>query len=397
MCCSVSPRTMVKFSDTILYASEVQDASGRIVHVLGYENTAQNNVGEDNTSKIGLKSFWHDLVDLVTTQNRNRTDEFVASRIAGDTSKLPAKSLKTNPKAAGNAMILPFPCVPRTMTKANVLDTAKCPTVLQDIAWALESEPTLHTPYLSFSMPETLRKVQIFEAAGIYTVVLAQDARDIPEALAQVPAEKRPGINPELFSAYAEWYPDWTFALCCFNNQDAKRALPLLWWYEPMNTDQLFLPALDCHTGDVPNLRARVSLDHTIAVGSYRLDTSIDAFVSSEKAKFESLKPKAESNNQSAKVLLPDLLSLGSDDEKMDRYEEEFRLDKFLKEKRQVSEVHYSEIVPDSLRTYLPRWVKGSFYRSAKMRNGDFICKLDHIISDKKFSLHRQLPPGSHH
>lgn len=42
----------------------------------------------------------------------------------------------------------------------------------------------------------------------------------------------------------------------------------MVWWYEPLDPKHLFLPALDCHTGDVPNLYASVAVDHAIAVGS---------------------------------------------------------------------------------------------------------------------------------
>ena len=36
-----------------------------------------------------------------------------------------------------------------------------------------------------------------------------------------------------------------------------------------MNADQLFLPGVDCHTGDVPDLDSNVAVDHVIAVGSH--------------------------------------------------------------------------------------------------------------------------------
>jgi hypothetical protein len=102
-------------------------------------------------------------------------------------------------------------------------------------------------------------------------VILAQDPRDIPSALNQVPRSTRPTLNPALFDAYARWYPNWTIALCCFNNRRARLANPLLWWYKPMYPDRLFLPAVDCHTGDVPDLDSPVAVDHVIAVGSYRM------------------------------------------------------------------------------------------------------------------------------
>ena len=45
MCCSVSPNTPVRFSDTVLYAAEVIGEAGEPVHVLGYQNKVQGSVG----------------------------------------------------------------------------------------------------------------------------------------------------------------------------------------------------------------------------------------------------------------------------------------------------------------------------------------------------------------
>ena len=38
-----------------------------------------------------------------------------------------------------------------------------------------------------------------------------------------------------------------------------------------MNPEQLFLPMVDCHTGDVTDLDSQVAVDHIIAVGSRRM------------------------------------------------------------------------------------------------------------------------------
>ncbi len=230
MCCSVSPGVSVAFTDTVLYGAEVIGEAGEPVHVLGYQNKVQGRVGW-LSQLAGWLPFGH----------------------------------------TGNAMILPFPAVPRTMTQANVLDTASCRGILQDMADAV-APPVPHASTwrrMSMLLSDEPR-VQVFQT-GIYTVVLADDPRDIPAALHRVPSSKRPTLNPALFDAYARWYPGWTMALCCFNNARARLADPLLWWYRPMRPDRLFLPAVDCHTGDIPDLDAQVSVDHVVAVGSHRM------------------------------------------------------------------------------------------------------------------------------
>ena len=214
MCVSLQP---ARLSRTILYGAEViHPDSGQVVHVSGYQNQAEN------------------LAD------------------------------------GPNAMILPFPAVPGSMSQHNVIDTKDCPHILQDMEKAI-----LDTKMRSFSLGTKSAgspQVEVFHH-GIYTIVLAQDAGAIPGALHRVEEHKRPPLNDAIFEAYSTTlYPDWAIALCCFNNRDAQDATPMLWWYEPSDPGELFLPTLDCHTGDVPDLNAMVRLDHTIVLGSYRME-----------------------------------------------------------------------------------------------------------------------------
>src|SRR5262245_36136200 len=133
MCCSVSPAVEVKFSDTILYAAEIVNSYNQIVHALGYQNRAQNNVN-------GSAQWWSKLKNSFT-------------------------------ESSGNAMLLPFPCLPRTMSSANVLETKDCPHILKNMAQALQPPPR-PTFAVSQSLDRSRAAVEIFEAAGIYTVVL---------------------------------------------------------------------------------------------------------------------------------------------------------------------------------------------------------------------------------
>lgn len=215
MCCSLGP---ARLSNTTIYAKEAMHPSGYLVHVVGYENKAQN--------------------------------------------------LASGP----NAMILPLPALPGSMGKANVLDTSAAPRILKDMAEAVTPKYRGGELSLGFTLRSTgmVPRVEVFQH-GIYTIVLAEDAAAIPDALDQVEPNKRPPLNRAIFEAYSKWYPAWSIALCCFNNEDARHATPMLWWYEPSDSSELFLPALDAHTGDVPDLNERVRIDHTIAVGSYRM------------------------------------------------------------------------------------------------------------------------------
>ncbi|MFC6017971.1 hypothetical protein ACFP2T_17350 [Plantactinospora solaniradicis] len=109
--------------------------------------------------------------------------------------------------------------------------------------------------------------VQVFEH-DVYTIVLASDPTLISTALSQVPPQRRPPVDPELLEFYRDVFPTHAVALCCFDNTRARRAKPLLVWYEPADPDRIVLPALDCHTGAVPDLDAPVRPDHWLLFGT---------------------------------------------------------------------------------------------------------------------------------
>ncbi len=361
MCCSVSPNIEVRFSDTILYAAEAVNLQGKTVHVLGYQNQAQNNVkgfNSVNYQPFQPTGFWDKLRKL-----------FASDSPKGISAKVE--------ESTGNAMILPFPCAAATMSKDNVLDTKNCPDILKDIAKAVKPPPRQMVGFAAQSYRPLAAAVQIFEAAGIYTVVLAQDARDIPAALNQVPKEKRPKLNPELFKAYAKWYPGWTVALCCFNNEELKEALPLLWWYEPMNPEKLFLPALDCHTGNVPKLDSQVIVDHTVAVGSCFTEKGCEPFEQSAFIRCGQCK------NQNP----PDMifcLSCGNS----------ISPGKVIA-LNEYKPVFYSHknIIPAQMKPYLLEQVMGGVYDKI-MPNGDFVCYIDEVRKGI-WNPVRSLPPNA--
>ncbi len=200
MCCTFES---ARLSNTILYIGEAA-VEGRVVHVLGYQNTAEN--------------------------------------------------LSYGP----NAMILPFPSA-EPMTQANVLDTSDVPDILRDYEkFAEKPRKLLGGPAAAAA------SYQVFES-GAYTVVLAPKASGILKGLHEVPAEKRPNISVKYLTAYARLYPKWPIALCCFNG-DKFVSQPMFWWYHPKNPGRLFVPGLDAHDGEPPRLDERVHPDATVIV-----------------------------------------------------------------------------------------------------------------------------------
>ncbi|GAA1183906.1 hypothetical protein F4556_007540 [Kitasatospora gansuensis] len=205
MCVSTN---RAEFSGTTLYTGRRRHPQHGVIHVLGYQNTA------------------------------------------------------VNLSAGANAMLLHLPG--RSMSPENFLSAGGCTDILSRMVDAVRPPGQLHERTRSASTP---RSVQVFDH-DIYTVLLAEDATQIPAALAQVPARKRPGIDPELLRFYADHYPEHTIVLCCFDNAEAKKASPLLLWYRPLDPDVLTAPALDCHTGGVPATDTPVVADHWVVFGS---------------------------------------------------------------------------------------------------------------------------------
>src|SRR5574338_43200 len=207
MCCTFE---VSKMSNTKLYAGQAEK-NGKTVHVLAYQNEATS--------------------------------------------------------SGPNAMVIPFPTSVK-MTQDNIIDTSEFKNFLTDITNASKTVTKgarfsrgLDDDSLSFSA----NFAEVFDV-GSYTVILADNVNQIPEALGRVPKAKRPNVSSDFLIGYGELYPDQPIAVCCWDG--AIEAEPLLWWYEPTDTTQLFIPTMDAHDGRAPKVGQKVDTDHTISVGA---------------------------------------------------------------------------------------------------------------------------------
>lgn len=208
MCCTFEKSEM---SNTRIYVGEAQ-RQGKLVHVLAYQNTA--------------------------------------------ISKGP------------NAMVLPFPTEVK-MGQENVIDTTKFKNFLEDIGEAsraiMKSAGSRGMTLGAASFDADGLRAEVFDS-GSYTVVLATNVWQIPEALSRVPAERRPSVSSDFLIGYNELYDGQPIAVCCWDG--SIEAEPMLWWYEPSNSNALFIPTMDAHDGKAPKLGVKVDTDHLISVGS---------------------------------------------------------------------------------------------------------------------------------
>ncbi|MFD9493116.1 hypothetical protein ACFWA1_16765 [Streptomyces sp. NPDC060005] len=201
-----------EFTGTTLYGGRLRHPEHGLIHVLGYQNTVAN------------------LAD------------------------------------GPNAMVLHLPTY--RMGRRNFLSVGTASDLLQSMVDAVKPVGARPLPdVLDWMGGDAVRAVQVFEH-DVYTVLLAHDPAALPAALARVPERRRPALGGELWRFYEERYPGQAVAVCCFDNKQAARAKPLLMWYPPIDPDVLTLPALDCHTGAVPDPGADVAVDHWVLFGT---------------------------------------------------------------------------------------------------------------------------------
>ena len=110
----------------------------------------------------------------------------------------------------------------------------------------------------------------VVEAYGDYDVVLAEDASDILDALEGVDPMRRPNRTPEL-EAMVAWYKatftDYAFVLACFNGNVNPRH-PIVVEYVPHNDNMLFIPGLEGHDGNLPQLGQPTGRNFRCAFGA---------------------------------------------------------------------------------------------------------------------------------
>ncbi|MFJ6674897.1 hypothetical protein ACIQMJ_27670 [Actinosynnema sp. NPDC091369] len=132
-------------------------------------------------------------------------------RLHGRVEVLGYQNRAVNLAAGPNAMVLHVPAV--GVTRENFLSAGRDGEVLTRMVEAVRSHVVpVDSP---MSMDWTDGGVEVF-AHDIYTVVLASDPTRIPQALEQVPPNRRPRVAAELFRFYGDVFPGHTIVLCCF-------------------------------------------------------------------------------------------------------------------------------------------------------------------------------------
>lgn len=104
---------------------------------------------------------------------------------------------------------------------------------------------------------------------GDYDVVISEQATGMLEALNHVDELRRPVATDSLamlLQWYEEHFPDYCFVLACFNGAVNPKH-PIVVEYIPHNGAMLFVPGLDCHTGQPPIIGQQINRDFKVAFG----------------------------------------------------------------------------------------------------------------------------------
>ncbi|MBY0359633.1 MAG: hypothetical protein K2W82_16630 [Candidatus Obscuribacterales bacterium] len=257
MCISIGPTS---FSKTIHGAFEVR-LGGQDRHAVFYQNT----VGappQRQARRIEPPAKF-------TEQGPRRRPAWAQQ---GTPSNWAGPASSNDPR--GNALVIPLLGERESIQLIDLRNNRSC---LKNIAEAVKPRSRGDLKSFSFSM-NVSKGVEVIEY-DVYTVLLADHPTFIPEAVAQLPANKRPPLNAALFEALGRYY-DSPIAVCCFDPEKAGEAAPVGFHYVPFDPEHLFLYTLDGHDGELPNLNAPVKLDHTLFVGSCNRVQRSGAYVS---------------------------------------------------------------------------------------------------------------------
>ena len=253
ICNNEYEESRVTFEDTILVGFEVRNPDGKVEHVLGYYNKVRTRPAAPGSNDLG----WN-------VRPSDGSGDF-GWHIAP-----PARK-------PGNAMLIAVPAKKGTLDKDSLIPVGEFPQFMEDYKRAVVPPPPMsRSRAISFAAGGDDDEPVVVKGfdGGTYDVVISKSAAAIMSVLDKVDEEKRPQSNVPLWTKLDLIYPNFTFLLFCFAEQDAQQAGCALVKYEPIPGLEhlLFLPALDGHNGDIET--GEVELNHTLVVGSYDMTTA---------------------------------------------------------------------------------------------------------------------------
>jgi hypothetical protein len=162
-----------------------------------------------------------------------------------------------------NCMLLHIPSI-EALSPENLLNTEKCPDFLKTM---IDSVLPITSP-LGRGTRSSSPQNHVIEM-GIYHIAILNNLSKeaLKESLNQIPTHKKPNIHEDFLGFFQSNFPNYPLLLCCFNNQDAKIASPIVVHFSPLHPDIFMLNTLDSH-GHLPNIGEYIFFPQRLLVGS---------------------------------------------------------------------------------------------------------------------------------
>ena len=218
------------------------------------------------------------------------------------------KNKAENKSGKVNSMILP---IPGKLSKDWFYDT----TEYNDFMDEIERRTKVNlTRSLGIERGFKSKSIEEF-SLGIYKVISTNDI----DALIDRLGVYGPDISDELLDFFKNHYKGWNFVCCIFDGDKKMDSQPIMFEYEPFDSDWVYFPTMDSHTGGAPDLNESVKLDHTLMTEHSGLegDTIKEVHFKQEvpevlrRRKYAAFNPKGSLQNGDMYLKISDLASKG--------------------------------------------------------------------------------------
>ncbi|MEO6305159.1 MAG: hypothetical protein ABIP51_18515 [Bacteroidia bacterium] len=180
--------------------------------------------------------------------------KILSCKVEGGKHLLAYSNSVENKSITPNSMIL---AIPGTLSEEDFYDT----TLYKDFLNEIEEANKTVMKSLSRSLSSSSFSFTSFKN-GMYQVLLSETIEGIGEALQSLPIEERPIIKEDLLSFFGSHYKKHSFVICVFSSTETISAQPIMFTYTPFDYEIVYFPSMDSHTGDAPNIKEMVEVDH---------------------------------------------------------------------------------------------------------------------------------------
>ncbi|QQR79317.1 MAG: hypothetical protein IPJ69_07985 [Deltaproteobacteria bacterium] len=170
---------------------------------------------------------------------------------------------------ASAAMLLAIPST-GPLSRENFIDFSKSPQVLVD-SWPRFEVARRNS---TRATGHGVKAVDFY--SGNYRIFAAQSLSDIQEALRGTEYAQKIKISEAMADFFHTSYPGWSLALCCFNNRELQLMDPIGIIYDSLFPDHIYIPGVDAHDGNPPQLDTYVARDHRLMIGAFDMTQGVE-------------------------------------------------------------------------------------------------------------------------